>query len=91
VAKLKANPFGLYDMAGNVEEWTDSCWQDDSDAASSEDANSGEQNADNCILRVLRGGSWGYRPDTLRSALGNRKDAFYLYRSIHTGFRLAQD
>lgn len=89
VAQLKANPIGLYDMAGNVEEWTDSCWSDDSDAASSEDANSGEQNADNCILRVLRGGSWVNGPNNLRSADSDGNSAYA--RDSFIGFRLAQD
>jgi formylglycine-generating enzyme required for sulfatase activity len=89
VAKLKANPFGLYDMAGNVWEWTDSCGKDDSDATSSEDANAGEQNADNCTQRVLRGGSWYSGPDTLRSA--DRHLHFADLRGRTFGFRLAQD
>jgi formylglycine-generating enzyme required for sulfatase activity len=39
--------------------------------------------------RVLRGGSWGDRPGTLRSSIRYRFDAVNHFNDI--GFRLAQD
>jgi formylglycine-generating enzyme required for sulfatase activity len=53
------NPFGLYDMHGNVWEWVEDCYRDSyRDAAALE----------NCNARVIRGGSWLYRARKLRSA-----------------------
>ncbi len=46
VASFPPNPFGLYDMNGNVWEWTSDCW----DAPQSAD----------CPDRTIRGGSWYY-------------------------------
>ena len=51
VGSFKPNPYGLYDMAGNVYQWTQSCWD----------------SANPCTERVLRGGSWGSYPDGFRS------------------------
>jgi formylglycine-generating enzyme required for sulfatase activity len=86
VGSLKANKFGLYDTAGNVWEWTQDCWHNNYDQAPTDgsawlDANGGE-----CDRRVVRGGSWYYFPQGLRSANRNRiGDAAY-----GTGFRVAR-
>ena len=53
VARKKANPWGLYDMLGNVWEWCKDVWVEDytekSRAAASDSASA---------HRVIRGGSW---------------------------------
>ncbi len=87
VGSYPANPWGLYDMHGNVWEWTCSIYTD---------SYAGRENAcvDDSVLRswprrVIRGGSWDSGPGLLRSAgrswdyTGNRYD--------YIGFRLAQD
>ena len=55
VASFAANAFGLYDMHGNVWEWTQDCWNGSYKGAPSDGSAllSGD-----CSQRVLRGGSW---------------------------------
>ena len=54
VGSLRPNNFGLYDMIGNVLEWTADCWNNTYDGAPSD--GSVWQEGD-CKRRVLRGGS----------------------------------
>jgi formylglycine-generating enzyme len=80
------NPFGLYDMIGNVWEWIGDCFAPTYAAAPS-DASAPITNGD-CTRRVIRGGSWHNYPDALRSAA-----RFWLppdMRSSSVGFRLAR-
>lgn len=54
VLSLPPNPFGLYDMLGNVCEWTSDPWRPGYEAPPDESR------------RVLRGGAWDYLPRLLR-------------------------
>lgn len=59
VQSYASNPWGLYDMHGNVWEWCADVWRERRDAS---DALADES------LRVVRGGSWIGPPDFARAA-----------------------
>ena len=81
-----ANPFGLYDMHGNVWEWVEDCWHDSYRGAPI-DGTAWTVGGD-CDRRVLRGGSWFSDLWDLRSA--NRFWNTAVGRSDDTGFRVAR-
>jgi formylglycine-generating enzyme required for sulfatase activity len=87
VGQKPANAFRLYDMVGNVWQWTEDCYAEDyADAPT--DGRAAETGAPSC-RRVDRGGSWFYAPWLLRSAPRERNPADY--RDIMLGFRVARD
>ena len=85
VASFTANAFGLYDMHGNVWEWTQDCWNGSYKGAPSDGT---AWLSGNCGRRVLRGGSWYYFPNNLRSA--SRYYDSTGFRINSNGFRLAR-
>ncbi len=85
VGKYPANGYGLYDMAGNVWEWT-ADWYDKS--AYSQRTRSDPQGPPNGEEKVLRGGSWNHLPYNMRTANRDRYDPTERYHNI--GFRCTQ-
>ncbi len=84
VGKTEPNGLGIYDMSGNVSEWTCSLYDSGAKGAEQEcapAANPGE--------RSVRGGSWFNNPWGLRSA--NRGKGDPAGRSDARGFRLVLD
>ena len=65
VGLFEPNAFGLYDVLGNVWEWTQDCWNDSYSGAPTDGS---AWRSGDCSRRVLRGGSWGDAPGNLRSA-----------------------
>ena len=85
VGSFSPNAFGLYDMHGNVWEWTEDCWSDEYTAVTP--ANGAPYLLPNCAGHVLRGGSWEDHPADIRSAarVGGASDD----QSWSDGFRVA--
>ena len=93
VGSFEANPFGLYDMHGNVDEWVEDCWHYDYEDAPSDGSawTTGCDESDIIGSRaVLRGGSWSNNPRGLRSA-GRCWGQPSEYGHDVLGFRLVQD
>ena len=85
VAQKRVNAFGLYDMQGNVWEWTQDCFNWSYKGAPE---NGHAWTTGDCSQRVLRGGSWDVYPVILRSAYRGRYLA--VSRNGSVGFRLAR-
>jgi formylglycine-generating enzyme required for sulfatase activity len=85
VDSFAANPWGLYNVHGNVWEWTQDCWND------SNDRNPGDGSASSsgdCSRHALRGGSWVSYAAGLRAA--SRVWYAVNYRGSRNGFRVAR-
>lgn len=82
--QFAANPFGLYDITGNVWQWTEDCYAASYEGAPT-DGSAVERPAP--CLRVDRGGSWGYGAWLLRPAARERNPEDY--RDTMLGFRVA--
>jgi formylglycine-generating enzyme required for sulfatase activity/class 3 adenylate cyclase len=83
VGSFKANPFGLLDMGGNIEEWVSDCWHPTYHGA----PRTGTWDSPNCRERVLRGGSWKSEPDDIRVSSRSHYEASVRYPTH--GFRVA--
>ena len=80
VGTYRPNAFGLYDMLGNVWEWTEACWRAGYGAT---------EPPRDCAVRVPRGASWNSHYRNVRSA--NRGSYQAAGRYYHIGIRLARD
>ena len=83
VGKKKKNPWGLYDMSGNVWEW---CWDWFGSDYYKSSLAIDPTGPDTGSVRVFRGGSWGNSASNARSASRNNHDPGT--RAHHLGFRL---
>lgn len=83
VKSLPANPWGLYEMHGNVWEWCQDYWGNK--LPSEPMTNPIELNSNS--KRVMRGGSWDNGTRSVRSAIRDKHDADN--HSTNDGFRLA--
>ncbi|MCY4643827.1 MAG: formylglycine-generating enzyme family protein [Bacteriovoracales bacterium] len=81
VGSLAPNPYGLYDVHGNVWEWV----QDGYDKRLPGDVDPVKRSG---VYRVVRGGSWSNRARFLRSAYRSCDDPNWRYGDV--GFRLVR-
>jgi formylglycine-generating enzyme required for sulfatase activity/serine/threonine protein kinase len=80
-----ATPDNIFDLAGNVWEWTADVYS----AYSTSQESHSVQTGSNATLRVYRGGGWsGYDAPGARGALRNGNSP--MYRVSHLGFRCAR-
>jgi formylglycine-generating enzyme required for sulfatase activity len=84
VGSFPANRFGLYDMIGNVWQWTEDCGND-TYAGAPNDASA--WTTGDCSTRIIRGGAWFQGPESARSAT-RAADGKNLRRT-DIGFRVA--
>ncbi|MEK7266853.1 MAG: formylglycine-generating enzyme family protein [Pseudomonadota bacterium] len=82
-ASFAPNGFGLYDMHGNVAEWTADCWTGDIEGIVV--AASGGL----CAARVVKGGAWNDGGADLRAS--SRKGDPETERRSDLGFRVVRD
>ncbi|MBN8454295.1 formylglycine-generating enzyme family protein [Accumulibacter sp.] len=85
VGSFAPNGFGLYDMIGNVWEWTQDCWNGSYQGAPSDGL---AWLTGDCGRRVVRGGCWNRHPEVARAAYRT-----WLEPGLRTdilGFRLAR-
>ncbi len=88
VGELKANPYGLKDMHGNVAEWVEDCFHRNYDGAPLTETP--WTTGPHCGTRVVRGGNWQSDAKALRSASRDwqplNDDS-----SFRIGFRIARE
>lgn len=78
VGSFPPNAFGLYDMIGNVWQWTEDCAYRYADPAQKD-----------CSRHIIRGGAWFHPPNFARSAA--RTADLTDFRVVDIGFRVARD
>lgn len=86
VDSFLANPWGLYNVHGNVWEWTEDCW-DERNVGNPGDGTA--RSFETCSLRVVRGASFNNYPHTLRAA--RRESELAENRLVSFGFRVARN
>jgi formylglycine-generating enzyme required for sulfatase activity/class 3 adenylate cyclase len=84
VGSFRANPLGLYDMGGSVDQWVQDCWHKDYQGVPSDGSAWLDKT---CASRVIRSGSWRNDQSYVRPASRQGYDAGVRYPTH--GFRVA--
>jgi formylglycine-generating enzyme required for sulfatase activity len=86
VDSFQSNPWGLYQVHGNIREWTEDCYNDSYQGAPRDGS---PWLRGNCNQRVLRNGSWINKSALLRSAFRGTISTNEVH-SATIGFRVAR-
>lgn len=86
IQSFRANPWGFFQVHGNVADWTADCWNK---TLTGLPTNGTAATTGDCTQRVLRGGAWNYWPEDLRSAYREAVNAEHRY--VNVGFRVARE
>jgi formylglycine-generating enzyme required for sulfatase activity len=84
VKSFLPNPWGLYQMHGNVWSWIEDCWVADTYEGAPADGSA--LKSGKCGEHVLRGGSWNNAPRAVRAAIRSHFGG----ESAYIGFRVAR-
>jgi formylglycine-generating enzyme required for sulfatase activity len=89
VDSFDPNPWGLYQVHGNIYEWVEDCWHANYEGAPGDGSARAEPD---CAEHVVRGGSWNFAPWHLRSASRGRlaAAAFASGGVVGIGLRVAR-
>lgn len=90
VGRLKPNPFGLFDIYGNVWEWTQSRLLPYPTIGVHEDVEDDVLIVSDSAARGRRGGGFSYGRAMMRSAARGTVTAFPYLRRDNVGFRVAR-
>jgi len=90
VGQLKPNPFGLFDVYGNVWEWTSSRVLPYPVGSVHVDVEDDMLVVSDSAARVRRGGGFPYEAAMMRSAARGTVNAFPFLRRDNVGFRVAR-
>ena len=88
VGSYKPNPFGLYDVHGNVMEWTADCGNEKN---SSEASNGSPRIGGDCSKHIMKDGSWWNNVRFIRASARGYAFEGNDYKSKHLGFRVARE
>lgn len=88
VGSYKKNPFGLYDVHGNVMEWVADC---EHKTNSSKASNGSPRRNGNCNRRLIKDGSWANNVRFIRASVRGTAVDGLDYKSFHVGVRVARE
>jgi formylglycine-generating enzyme required for sulfatase activity len=86
VGSFKPNPWGLYDMQGNIWEWTSDCWNDNYLGAPTDGST---WTTGDCDARPSRGGSYGNASHSAYAGIRAPRHVGYVGHSW--GFRVVRN